>query len=108
MHIGVLTKCNERIVVLDIDNAVTVRQGKCLYNNSKEYAVKIVKWHILYGTGDFEDSTDIRDDRYVECYYVLYEDIVARELFNVCGGGFLSIEEAVSSVELGGEVEWDV
>ena len=90
----------------DMQNAAPMKQGKCAYGNTKEYFVKIVKWDILYGTGDYEDPEDIGDDRDIECYYVLYEDLVQKGVYNAGGGGFLSLEEAISSVELNNKVEW--
>jgi len=63
-------------LTMEIQNAEAVMRGKCIYNNTIEYEVKIVKWSILYGTGDYEDPAEIRDDRDIECYYVLYEDLV--------------------------------
>ena len=91
---------------MDMQNDCVIRRGKCLYDDSKEYEVKILKWHIFYGTGDYEDSPEIRDDRDVECYYVFYENLIEKGSFNACGGGFLSIDEAVRSVETNGNIKW--
>ena len=44
--------------------------------------VRIIKWDVLYGTGDFEDPKEIRDDKFTECYYVLYEDLSREGVFN--------------------------
>ena len=90
----------------DMQDAVAVKRGRCVYNNSTEYDVKIVKWNILYGTGDYEDPAEIRDDRIVDCYYVFYEDLIEKGIFNNCGGGFLSVEEAAVSVERILAVRW--
>jgi len=51
-------------------------QGMCIYDDSTEYEVRIVKWHILYGTGDYDDPIELRDDNNIECYYVFYENFV--------------------------------
>ena len=48
----------------------------CIYDDSTEYEVRIVKWHILYGTGDYDDPIELRDDNNIECYYVFYENFV--------------------------------
>ena len=90
----------------DMQNEASIKQGRCAYGNTREYCVKIVKWEVLYGTGDYEDPEEIREDRDIECYYVLYEDLVRKGIFNAGGGGFLSLEEAISSVELENKVEW--
>ena len=94
------------VIIADMQNAIAIKHGICIYNNSTEYEVKIIKWHILYGTGDYEDPKEIRDDKYVKCYYVFYESLVNKGLFNIGGGGFLSVEEAVRSVETKVDVKW--
>jgi len=91
---------------MDIQSIVAIRHGECVYNNTTGYRVKIIKWHILYGTGDYEDPPEIRDNQNVECYYVFYEDIINKGNFNVSGGGFLHLEEAVNSVEANVNVKW--
>ena len=91
---------------MDIQNAVAIKRGKCVYGNATEYGVKIIKWHILYGTGDYEDPVEIRDDQNVECYYVFYEDLINKGNFNAGGSAFLSLEEAVNSVEASIDVKW--
>jgi len=89
-----------------MSNADSMKQGICIYNKAKEYKVKIIRWDVLYGTGDFEDPEEIRDDKFTECYYVLYEDLTREGVFNVRDGGYLSLEEAVSSIEAIHEVKW--
>jgi len=64
---------------MEIQNAEAVMRGKCIYIDAIEYEVKIVKRYILYGTGDYEDPAEIRDDRDIECYYVFYEDLGVKE-----------------------------
>jgi hypothetical protein len=90
----------------DMQNATAIKRGKCVYNISTEYEVRIVKWHVLYGTGDHEDPPEVQNDRNVECYYVFYEDLIKRGVFNTGGGSFLSIEEAIASVENKVDVKW--
>ncbi len=87
-------------------DTIAIKRGKCIYSGSTEYEVKIVKWHVLYGTGDYYDPPEIQNDRNVECYYVLYEDLVNKGTFNAGGGGYLSLDEAVSSVEAKVQVKW--
>ena len=91
---------------MQIDKEKAIKRGKCVYNNTVEYEVKIIKWHTLYGTGDYEDAEDIREDRKVECYYVFYEDLVNKGNFNSSGGGFLAVKEAIKSVESKTNVTW--
>ena len=91
----------------DMRNATIVKRGKCLYDGSLEYEVRILKWHIFYGTGDYEDPYEIREDRNIDCYYVYYEDLIRAGEFNAGGGVFLSVDEAVVSIESKTIVEWD-
>ena len=90
----------------NMDSADVVKRGKCMYSIDTEYEVAIVKWHVLYGTGDYEDSNEISTDQNIECYYVLYENFMDKGSFNAGGGAFLSLEEAVKSVESMLCVEW--
>ena len=90
----------------NIQNAIVVKRGKCIYGDSNEYEIRIIRWHILYGTGDYEDPIDIRDDRNVECYYVFFEDLVNKGEFNAGGEGFLTVEEAVLSIGSKYSVKW--
>jgi hypothetical protein len=89
-------------------NAELVKEGIWRYSDSVECKVRIVKWHILYGTGDCEDSPEISDDRDVECYYVLLESIVEKGKFPTTRGGFLTVQEAVEDAEVSmfHKIEW--
>jgi len=87
-------------------NAPVVKRGKCMYADTTEYEVIIVRWHTLYGTGDYEDTVEIQGDQSVECYYVFYEDLIKKGDFSAGGGMFLSLEEAIMSVESGKFVGW--
>jgi len=83
----------------DISNAFPVKRGKCTYANTTEYEVIIVKWHILYGTGDYEDPIEIQEDQNVDCYYIFHENLIKKGDFNAGGGAFLSLKDAIASVE---------
>ncbi|MCT4563431.1 MAG: hypothetical protein N4A68_03810 [Maledivibacter sp.] len=80
-------------------NAEVVKEGICKYSESVEYKVRIVKWHILYGTGDYEDLPELSDDKEVECYYVLQESIMDKGKFATSRGGFSTVQEAMEDVE---------
>ena len=83
-----------------------IKRGKCFYDNIVEYEVRIVKGHIFYGSGDYEDPPEIRDDQDIECYYVWCEDLTLKGNFNIGAGGFLSLDEAVKSVEAATRIQW--
>ena len=89
-----------------MENAEVVKTGICIYSGNVTYQVRIVKWHILYGTGDYEDPPEIADDREIECYYVWYENLINKGVYNRGGGSFLSVAEAIFAVEQTGSVEW--
>jgi hypothetical protein len=61
--------------------------------------LKIIKWNVIYGSGDYEDQPDIRDDIDVECYYLLFESIFEKGRYESQAGGFLSVKEAKSHAE---------
>ena len=96
----------ESLLFAYLKNEPAIKRGKCAYDNVTEYEVKIIKWHTLYGTGDYEDPEEIQNDRDVECYYVFYENFNKKGDFSAGGGGFLSIEEAIASVEINTKVKW--
>jgi len=93
---------------MNLQDEKAEKRGMCYYQNEKKFEVKIIKWHIFYGTGDYEDTPDIREDRIIDCFYVFYEDIVNEGIFNVGGGCYLSLEEAVNAVETCCIVAWFV
>ncbi|WP_041701687.1 hypothetical protein [Gottschalkia acidurici] len=80
-------------------NAEVIKQGTWKYTNSIECKIRIIKWHTLYGSGDYEDLTEIRNDRKVGCYYVLYESVTEKDRFPIIRGGFLSLQEAIENTE---------
>ena len=93
-------------MINNMENTEVVKRGICKYGNSKTYGVKICKSHIFYGTGDVADPVEIQKDINIECYYVFYENLLRDNEFNVGGGGFLTVEEAVASIESKYSVSW--
>lgn len=81
------------------EEAEIIREGIWLYNDCVECKVRIVRWHTLYGTGDYEDAPDIANDKEIECYYILQESIQEKGKFPIYRGGFLSIQEAIEDAE---------
>jgi len=90
------------------ENAEVVKEGIWKYSDSVECKVRVIKWNILYGTGDYEDSPELSNDREVECYYVLQESIVEKGRFPISRGGFLTIQEAMEDAESSTfqKIEW--
>lgn len=88
-----------------------VKTGVALYDQAVPYKVKIVRSQILYGTGDYEDPPEIREDQEVECFYIWYESPGATEaqkrFFNG-GGEFIELDEAINQVQQAthGTIKW--
>ena len=49
-----------------------VAVGKWLYDDTIECVVHIVRRNIAYGSGDYEDPVEIREDREGEFYYLKF------------------------------------
>jgi hypothetical protein len=95
-----------------LDDDEVVKRGIALYDGTMPYNVKIVKSSFLYGTGDYEDPEEIREDREIECYYIWCAppgppDQTGRP-FTTGGGAFLTLAEAMKHVEKAtyGTVRW--
>lgn len=91
----------------ELEGANPVMRGTWLYAGSIPCEVRIVRHHILYGTGDYEDPLEIANDREVECFYILYHTPVGEPSW-VGGGAALSLEDAIAAAEaiLVGGVSW--
>jgi hypothetical protein len=89
-----------------------VKRGTFLYAGSVECDLRIVHSPVRFGTGDYEDPSDVRDDVQVDTFYVEYGSTTHRGAFNAGGGGYPSIAEAVAAAEgsLGGAgtVQWEL
>ncbi len=90
-------------------NAEIVVSGTWLYGNSIRSRVRIIKWHIIYGSGDYEDPVDIRNDREVDCYYIQFESLAQKESYNGYNGVALTISDAIIEAEklAGQKIAWD-
>lgn len=49
-----------------MEDAEVVKEGIARYAGEVDYTVRIIKWHTLYGSGDFEDPPEIANDTAVE------------------------------------------
>ena len=80
------------------ENAEVVAEGTWLYDGCVPCYLRIIKWDILYGSGDYYDSPEIRDDKEIECFYILFEDMLEKGRYSR-GGGFLTLAEAMDDAE---------
>lgn len=81
-----------------MDNNI-ILEGTWIYDKSKECNLRIVKSHIIFGTGDYEDTPEIRDDLEVECYYVEYESLIEQGKFCTRSQAYLTLNEAIDGEE---------
>jgi hypothetical protein len=88
-----------------------IKEGKWFYDGTIPCAIQIVERHIAYGSGDYEDPPEIRDDREGIFYYILYEAAGEREhgSFRSEAGPFNNIQEALEHAKQAthGTVEWN-
>lgn len=85
--------------MLDISNCKIMKQGILLYDNISEYSVVIIESNILYGTGDYEDSPEITEDKDCLCYYAWCDHPNRRNEFCSCSTAYMSIKEAMAAIE---------
>lgn len=95
----------------DLDQLPCVKHGLWLHGGVTTCHVRIVRHHLLLGTGDADDPPEIAGDRVAECYYVLFDlpchgHGPAPAWQN--GGAAMSLREAVFLAErrLGPVVSW--
>lgn len=80
------------------EGAEVVKEGTWIYDDCIVCNMRIIKWHTLYGSGDYEDPPEIQDDREIECYYVEYESMTENGKYGG-GRGFLTLSEAMEDAE---------
>lgn len=85
--------------IADIAEKDIVKIGTYLYDDSVRKRVIIVRSDCLYGTGDYEDEPEIREDLDVETYYVWFESLVEDGYFNVSSVGHVNLIDATKSAE---------
>lgn len=81
------------------ENAEVVLEGTWLYDGCVTCHLRIIKRHTLYGSGDYYDPSEIRDDKEVECYYIEFESMIEKGNFDSKSGGFLTLSEAIADAE---------
>ncbi|MCT4619102.1 MAG: hypothetical protein N4A62_06910 [Marinisporobacter sp.] len=81
------------------ENAEIVMDGTWVYDGSVTCNLWIVKCHILYGSGDYKDPPEIRDDKEIECYYIEFESMIERGKVSSVRGAFLTLSDAMNEAE---------
>lgn len=57
---------------MNINDEKVIKTGLMRYINA-EYKVYICESNVFPGTGDYEDEPQIQNDKYINCYKILYE-----------------------------------
>lgn len=75
-----------------------IKAGTYLYGDTKTCNLRIVKSHMYYGTGDYEDIPEIRNDKEIDCYYIGYESIMEPNKWSYSFGGY-TVSDAMKNAE---------
>ena len=88
------------------ENLTTVKRGYWLYAGNLRVPFRIVVSPTTYGTGDYQDAPDVREDQDVPCFYILYQTYDGQE---VGGGGHASLQAAKEHAKKlqGDSILWD-
>jgi hypothetical protein len=76
-----------------------VKEGTFLYDDTVVCDLRIVHSLVRFGTGDYEDPPEIRDDAEHDTFYVEYGSTTERGVFNAGGGGHPTLFAAVGHAE---------
>lgn len=82
--------------------------GSWLYNGVKT-GVAIQKLSIIFGSGDYKDPAEIREDQEVENYHIWFSTAGDENNFINGGGHELTLEKAKSGAEkiVGQKIIWN-
>lgn len=85
-----------------------VKKGSALYDQTVSYRVWIVRSSVWYGTGDYEDTAEVREDREAECFYVYFESPVSCVEVGSRSGAYSTLSEAIAKVRelTNGTIRW--
>src|SRR5947207_397479 len=73
-------------------NCKVVMEGTFLYDDMVECDLQIVFSPTRFGSGDYEDPPEIRDDSQRDTFYLRFGSTTDRGLFNAGGCGAPSLE----------------
>jgi hypothetical protein len=85
-----------------------VREGRWLYAGSVALAVRIRESDTRFGSGDYEDPPDVREDRSERCYYVDWDGAGTGRSSSVTGPfDALDGAEAFAMEQANGTLTWN-
>lgn len=75
-----------------------IKIGLCNYS-SKQYRLFLCTSTFIPGTGDYEDTPEITNDREVKCYCIYLEDMM--NIDNICAGAgyYEHLPDAIRAAE---------
>ena len=89
---------------------VVVMEGTFLYDGTVVCDLRIVRRPTRFGTGDYEDPPEFRDDLVQDTFYLEYGSTTQRGVFSAGGGGHPSLSAAMAQAEaapgFGSTVTW--
>jgi hypothetical protein len=84
-------------------------QGTFLYDGTVVCDVRVVQTEVCYGSGDYEDTPEVAEDRPGTCFYIEYGSTTQRGEYGGGGGGYRALNEAMDEAEKQvGRIEWSV
>jgi hypothetical protein len=85
-----------------------VKQGTWLYAGEIVCELRILRHGWNYGSGDYEDEEDVREDKEGEFYYIEYASPTNSTEYKTRAGGYESLEEAMTAATLAthGTISW--
>lgn len=83
-----------------MSDVAVVQEGTWLYDGQVPTGVRIVSWPIRYGSGDWEDPPEIRDDYEIAGFDVQWASPTTPRLYSgFASVRFSTLQEAISHVE---------
>ena len=95
-----------------MSDIAVVREGTWLYDGTLPTGVRIVSSPIRYGSGDYEDPPDVRDDYQIAGFDVQWASPTTPRLYSeFASARFSTLQEAIAHVEkaawASATLEWD-
>ena len=93
---------------MSTEESIILKKGIWRYDNIKECDVWVYKSNVIYGSGDYEDEPDIRDNKWVECYNYCVGSTAGKSESCPHGGCYMTLQETINQVEilLGNKLRW--
>lgn len=82
-----------------MENSKVVMKGSWIYGGSAICYLQIVESDVLYGSGEYEDPPEIRDDKEICCYYIEFLSSTQKDKVDSTSDGFLTLAEAINGAE---------